>query len=48
MLVSCVHSSRGSSQCCNLHDLQFVNAGRGCKRMYMEELYSRVGLMAAL
>ena len=25
--VSC-----GSSQCCVLHDLQFVNAGRGWKR----------------
>ena len=25
-------SSCGSSQCCILHDLQFVNAGRGCKR----------------
>ena len=22
----------GSSQCCILHDLQFVNAGRGCNR----------------
>ena len=22
----------GSSQCCILHDLQFVNAGRRCKR----------------
>ena len=22
----------GSSQCCILHELQFVNAGRGCKR----------------
>ena len=27
MCVSC-----GSSQCCILHDLQFVNAGRRCKR----------------
>ena len=25
-------ASCGSSQCCILHDLQFVNAGRGCKR----------------
>ena len=25
-------ASSGSSQCCVLHDLQFVNAGRGCKR----------------
>ena len=28
--VLCV--SCGSSQCCVLHDLQFVNAGQGCKR----------------
>ena len=27
MFVSCVYP-----QCCILHDLQFVNAGRGCKR----------------
>ena len=33
MFVSCVLcSSCGSSQCCVLHDLQFVNAGRGCNR----------------
>ena len=25
-------TSCGSSQCCVLHDLQFVNAGRGCNR----------------
>ena len=25
-------ASCGSSQCCVLHDLLFVNAGRGCKR----------------
>ena len=25
-------ASCGSSQCCILHDLQFVNAGRGCNR----------------
>ena len=25
-------ASCGSSQCCVLHDVQFVNAGRGCKR----------------
>ena len=25
-------ASCGSSQCCVLHDLQFVNAGRRCKR----------------
>ena len=32
MLYVCVLcASCGSSQCCILHDLQFVNAGRGCK-----------------
>ena len=25
-------ASCGSCQCCVLHNLQFVNAGRGCKR----------------
>ena len=28
----CMFVSCGSSQCCILHDLQFVNAGRECKR----------------
>ena len=33
MLYVCIlNVSRGSSQCCIQHDLQFVNAGRGCKR----------------
>ena len=33
MLFVCVLcASCGSSQCCILHDLQFVNTGRGCKR----------------
>ena len=33
MLYVCVLcASCGSSQCCVLHDLKFVNAGRGCKR----------------
>ena len=33
MFVSCVLcASCGSSQCCDLHYLQFVNAGPGCKR----------------
>ena len=33
MLYVCVLClSCGNSQCCILHDLQFVNAGRGCKR----------------
>ena len=36
MLYVCVlYASCGSSQCCVLHDLQFVNADRGCnKRPY--------------
>ena len=33
MLYVCVlYASCVNSQCCVLHDLQFVNAGRGCKR----------------
>ena len=33
MLYVCVlYASCGSPQCCILHDLQFVNASRGCKR----------------
>ena len=33
MLYVCVlRASCGSSQCCILHDLQFVDAGRGCMR----------------
>ena len=33
MLYVCVLSaSCDSSQCCVLHDLQFVNTSRGCKR----------------
>ena len=33
MLYVCVLcASGGSSQCCVLHDLQFVNSGRGCKK----------------
>ena len=33
MLYVCVlRATCGSSQCCILLDLQFVNAGRGCKR----------------
>ena len=38
----------GSSQCCVLHDLQFVNAGRGLRGDLMEEAYSRAGLITAL
>ena len=33
MLYVCVLcASCGNPQCCVLHDLQFVNAGRGCER----------------
>ena len=32
MHVCVLCASCGSSQCCVLHDLQFINAGRGCKR----------------
>ena len=33
MLYACVLcASCGSSPCCILHDLQFVNTGRGCNR----------------
>ena len=28
----CLVASCDSCQCCILHDLQFVNAGRGCKK----------------
>ena len=31
-VVCVLCASCGSSQCCDLHDLQFVNAGRGCNR----------------
>ena len=30
--VCVLYASCGSSQCCVLHALQFVNAGRGCNR----------------
>ena len=50
MVYVCVLcASCGSLQCCALHGLQFVNAGRGCKRRsYGREAYSRTGLMTAL
>ena len=40
MFVSCVHPVAVlNSQCCVLHDLQFVNAGRGCnRRPYRREI----------
>ena len=45
MLYVCVLcASCDSSQCCVLHDFQFVNGGRGWKI----EAYSRAGLMTAL
>ena len=48
MLYVCVLcASCGSSQCCVLHDLQFVNAGRGSKRRPYKEAYSRAGLITA-
>ena len=38
MLYVCVLcASGGSSQCCVLHDLQFVDAGRGCMRQPYEK-----------
>ena len=53
MLYVCVLcASCGSSQCCVLHDLQFVNAGQGCNKDaigdHTEEAYSRAGLITAL
>ena len=49
MLYVCVLcASCGSSQCCILLDLQFVNASRGCKRRPVLDAYSRAGLMTAL
>ena len=51
MLYVCVLSaSCGSSQCCDPHDLQFVNAGRGYKRQPYGRciLQSSAGLITAL
>ena len=50
MLYVCVLcASCGSSQCGILHELQLVNAGRGCKRRsYMEEAYSRACIKDAM
>ena len=49
MLYVCVLcASCGSTQCCVLHDLQFVNTGRGCNIDHTEEAYSRAGLITAL
>ena len=46
--VCVLGASSGSSQCCVLHDLQFVNAGRGCNGDHTEEAYPRAGLITAL
>ena len=32
LYVYVVCASCGISKCCIMHDLQYVNAGRGCKR----------------
>ena len=48
MLYVCVFcTSCGSSQCCVLNDLQFVEV-EDEKGDHMEEAYSRVGLITAL
>ena len=48
MLYVCVlFASCGSSQCCVLHDMQFVNAGRGIGD-HTEEACSRAGRITAL
>ena len=41
-------ASCGSSQCCVLHELQFVNAGEDARGDHMEEAYSRACLITAL
>ena len=46
--VVCLCASCGRSQCCVLHDLQFVNAGRGCMSDHMEEAYTSGGHITAL
>ena len=41
MLYVCVLcASCGSSQCCVLHDLQFVNTGQGCRAGLMTSFFS--------
>ena len=48
MFVSCVHPV-AVINAAFLHDLQFVNAGRGCnRRPYRRGIYSRAGLVTAL
>ena len=49
LYVCVLCASCGSSQCYILHDLQFVNAGRGdAIGDHTEEAYSRAGLITAL
>ena len=49
MLYVCVLcSSCGGSQCCVLHDLQFIMLVEDAPGDHMEEAYSRDGLMTAL
>ena len=49
MLYVCVLCASCDSSCgCVLHDLQFVNAGRGCKRRPYGRGYCRAGLITAL
>ena len=47
MFVSCVHPF-GSSQCCVLHDLQFVMLVEDAIGDHTEEAYPRAGLITAL
>ena len=43
MLYVCVLcASYGRSQCCVLHDLQFVNAGQGCNRRPYRRLDKKI------
>ena len=46
LVVLC--ASCGSSQCCILHDLQFVMLVEGALCDHTEEAYSRVGLITVL
>ena len=48
MYVCVLCASCGSSQCCVLHDLQFVMLVEDERGDHMEEAYSRAGLITAL
>ena len=49
MLYVCVLcASCGSSQCCILHNLQFLMLVEDARGDHMEEAYSTVGLMTSL